>query len=95
MRRALHRPAQVRRRKSGKKCVKPTRKNAKKGKCTRWVTVPGSFSLKGKSGRNSFTFRGRVGGKKLKPGSYRLNGSAKDAAGNSSAVRQKSFRIVR
>ena len=82
-------------RRNGKKCGKPTRKNRKKAKCTRWVTAPGSFTHRGTRGSNSFTFRGRVGGKKLKPGSYRLNGTAKDPAGNASKLQQKAFRIVK
>ena len=57
--------------------------------------MPGSFTHRGTRGANSFTFRGRVGGKKLKPGSYRLKGTAKDLAGNGSKVQQKAFRIVK
>ena len=82
-------------RRSGGKCVKPRRSNRKKARCTRWLGVRGSFAVAGKPGRNTFTFRGRMGGRKLKPASYRLNGTAKDAAGNASAIRRKAFRIKR
>jgi hypothetical protein len=54
----------------------------------------GSIAVSGKPGANSFTFRGRIGGKKLKPGSYRLNGKATDRAANASSLRRKGFRIV-
>lgn len=55
----------------------------------------GSFSVKGKAGANHFTFRGRVGGKTLKPGSYRLSARATDAAHNRSAAALAAFRIVK
>ena len=82
-------------RKSGKKCVAKTKANAKKKSCTRWVTVAGSFTVPGKTGKNTFTFRGRVGGKSLKPGSYRLNNQATDTAKNKSAFKRKGFKIVK
>jgi virginiamycin B lyase len=82
-------------RKSGKRCVKPTRKNRKKKKCTRWPSVRGSFTVRAKQGSNSFTFRGRIGGKKLKAGSYRLVGRAADGAKNQSSLRTVTFRIAR
>ena len=43
----------------------------------------------------SFSFRGRLAGKALKPGAYRLGGLAKDAAGNASATQRKNFTILR
>jgi hypothetical protein len=76
----LRAPARVRfrveRRKAGKlrcpKAKRKGRKNAKRKKCSRYKLVKGSFTLTGKAGRNSFRFRGRMGGRKLKPGRYRL-----------------------
>ena len=67
-------------RKVGSKCAKPKRSNRKKKKCTRWESVRGSFTVPGKAGKNTFTFRGRIGGKKLRPASYRLTGTATDPA---------------
>ena len=50
--------------------------------------IKGSFSVTGAAGQNSFKFSGRIGGKPLKPGSYRLTGAAggatKTAASRSS-----------
>jgi hypothetical protein len=43
---------------------------------------------------DAFIFRGRVGGKSLKPGYYRLNGKATDNARNTSAVKRASFTVV-
>ena len=82
------------RRVSGKCKTKKT-SNAKKRKCTLWRNVTGSFTVTGKAGRNSFTFRGRIGGKKLKPASYRLNSQATDRSGNKSAIKRKNFKIVK
>ncbi len=82
-------------RKVSGKCKAKTKTNAKKPKCTRYVKVAGSFTVAGKAGKNSFTFRGRVGGKSLKPGKYRLNGRATDSARNKSVIRQKAFTIVK
>lgn len=82
-------------RRSSGKCRKRTRKNSRKPKCTLWKSVRGSFTVKAKSGKNSFTFRGRIGGRKLRTGSYRLSGTAKDPAKNASVPKRKRFRIVR
>jgi hypothetical protein len=82
-------------RKVGRKCKAKTKVNAKKKSCTRWVKVRGSFTVPGKAGKNSFKFRGRIGGKKLKPARYRLNSQATDKARNKSAIKRKSFRIVK
>ena len=60
--------------KTGKKkvCVKPTRKNRRHKRCRRVVTLKGSFTIKGVKGKNHFHFTGRLNGKKLPPGRYRL-----------------------
>ena len=81
-------------RKKKSKCVKPTRKNRKAKKCTRLVTI-GSFTRPSTKGRNSFTFTGRIRGKGLKPGSYRLVLVAKDAAGNKSKAQTVTFKVVK
>jgi hypothetical protein len=81
-------------RKVGKRCVKPTKKNAGKRKCKRTVTV-GRFSRASSQGANSFHFTGRVHGRRLKPGAYRLVGTAKDSSGNKSKAVSKAFRIIR
>ncbi|HEY5977002.1 MAG TPA: choice-of-anchor Q domain-containing protein [Solirubrobacterales bacterium] len=61
-------------RRAGKKCVKQTKANRSKKRCPLFKSVKGSFSLEGIAGANSFRFSGRVNGKALKPGSYRLVG---------------------
>ena len=76
------------------RCVRPTRKNAKRHRCTRIRRV-GSFTRVSAPGTNSFTFTGRVNGKALKPGRYRLRLVARDAAGNASKARTLRFRVVK
>ncbi len=51
-------------------------------------------SRTGKTGANSIRFSGRIGSKALKPGSYRALLTATDAAGNRSAPKSASFRVV-
>jgi Tol biopolymer transport system component len=81
-------------RKRGKKCVAPTRKNRKAKRCTRYRRLKGSFTYSGKPGLNRFRFTGRLRGKKLRPGRYRLVNTVTDAAGNKSKPRRVKFRIV-
>lgn len=80
------------------KCVRPTRSNATKKTCTRYVTVASSFTRRGAAGPNKFKFRGRAGGHALKPGRYRLRAAATYRVGKraaSSAPRRVRFRIVK
>jgi hypothetical protein len=82
-------------RKVGRKCKAPRRSNRGHKRCVRYATVKGSFSLAAKPGTNAFTFRGRIGGRRLRPGRYRLEGRATDKAHNRSSVVRAAFRIVR
>jgi 6-phosphogluconolactonase (cycloisomerase 2 family) len=81
-------------RKSGKKCVKKTKKNRSKKKCTLFKGA-GSLSAAGKAGKNTTRFSGKVKSKKLKPGSYRATAVATDSAKGQSAAKTVSFKIVR
>jgi Ca2+-binding RTX toxin-like protein len=53
------------------------------------------LTRRAKAGARSLAFSGRVKGRTLRPGSYRLRVRATDAAGNRSAVRTVRFRVVR
>ena len=58
----------------GNRCVKPPRRiKGRVRRCTRIVSF-GSFSHNDRKGTNVFFFTGRVGGHKLAPGSYTLQG---------------------
>lgn len=85
----------LRGRRVGGRCVRPTRANRSKRRCTRYRTLRGAFSHRGSAGPNSFRFSGRLRGRKLRPGRYRLRAVATDAAGNRSPRKHVGFRIVR
>ena len=78
-------------RRVARKCVRPTRKNRARPRCTRFVALRSGLSGPGKAGANSLTLP-RFHGRKLGAGLYRLTITAKDAAGNTSTS-TKSFRI--
>jgi hypothetical protein len=76
-------------RKVGKRCVKQTRANRSKKKCSRFKRVKGGFAHSGQAGQNKFKFSGRIAGKGLKPGRYRLVGKT------GSVSKTASFKIVK
>jgi hypothetical protein len=79
-------------RKVGKRCVKPTKKNASKKPCSRYLPV-GSFShTDAAAGAIHFRFTGRLNNKKLRAGSYRLRAVPTNAAG-AGRVATAGFRI--
>jgi len=76
------------------RCVAQTPRNRKATRCTRYVSVAGAFTQTAKAGADSFYFTGRVGGRVLAPGSYRLlaTPTASGVAGRPVSTR---FRIIR
>jgi CSLREA domain-containing protein len=60
----------------------------------RWAAMTGAFARRGVRGANRFRFTGRLSGKRLGPGRYRLLAIARDAAGNVSRLVRREFRIV-
>jgi acid phosphatase type 7 len=60
----------------------------------RYRTV-GTFTDQGVAGRNRRRFRGKLGGRRLRPGAYRAGLVAVDYAGNRSRPRRVSFTVVR
>jgi hypothetical protein len=73
-------------------CVTPTK--GKRGKrCTRYVSV-GSFTHSDAAGHNSFHFTGRVSGRKLKPGSYKLQVLPR-ANGKTGPPKILEFRVIK
>jgi hypothetical protein len=87
--------ARRRGRRVGRRCRKPTRGNQLRRSCKRWVRVRGAVSVQGGLGPNSFRFSGRLRGRKLRPGHYRLVARATDAASNRGRAVVRRFRIVR
>jgi hypothetical protein len=60
----------------GRHCVKGTRSNANRKKCAYYTPVKGAFTQNAATGSNHFVFSGRIGGKTLKPGRYKLTALA-------------------
>ena len=87
------RAAPGRRGKSGA-CGRPSSRNRRGKHCTRLGAV-GSFTHPDTAGPNSFHFTGRLGGRALRPGRYRLRALATTAAGQAAQPVSTSFRIVR
>jgi hypothetical protein len=82
-------------RKSGKRCVAPTKKlvKARAKKCTRYVAT-GKLTRNGVVGANRVPFSGRIGKRALPPGSYRARLTPKrgNLAGVPKDVRFKTVR---
>jgi hypothetical protein len=81
-------------RKVGRKCAKPTFLNSSKKACVRLTPLKGSFKITAKTGLNKFRFRGRIGGRTIAPGSYRLGARATDLSKNVSSPEAVAFKIV-
>jgi VCBS repeat-containing protein len=81
-------------RRVGSKCVRPTKSNARRRACTRYVKI-GSFAQDGAAGANRKAFSGKIGRKTLRPGSYRATLVATDTAGNKSNAKRINLRVVR
>ena len=81
-------------RKSGRSCVKPTRANRRKARCTRWRAV-GHFTHADAAGADRLHFSGRINGRKLPVGTYRLVVTARVGRGRASAAHTVGFAIVR
>ncbi len=75
-------------------CRPPTRRNRRRSSCTSYRRLKGSFTHTGKQGPNRFRFTGRLRGRKLGPGPYRLVAMTTDAAGNPSKPKRVKFTIV-
>jgi hypothetical protein len=76
------------------RCVAATARNRKAARCTRELPIRGSFTQKAVAGANSLRFTGRIAGRKLKAGAYRL--VVRPAAiGAPAEPAKRSFRIVR
>jgi|SRR6478736_4596614 len=81
-------------RKAGRKCVAPRPTNRGARSCVRWLKVRDLAERTGIAGSNSFRFTGRLAGRKLAPGSYRVMSVATDAAGNRSVAARRAFSVL-
>jgi hypothetical protein len=81
-------------RRVGGSCRRPTARNRGRRRCSRLITVPGSFTVAGRAGSNAFHFTGRLNGRGLKPRRYKLTGTP-SANGRLGAAVSAPFRITR
>lgn len=81
-------------RKVGRKCKKPTPGNAAKKKCNRFVKLGSRNKGNGKAGWNAIAFNGKLKGKPLAPGGYRITAVATDSAKGRSAPKTAAFQIL-
>lgn len=78
-------------RKVGRKCVRKTKRNARRAHCTRFSTLGAGWDGPGVVGSNSVAIP-KIHGRKLGPGRYRLTMTVTDALGNS-ATSTKTFTV--
>ncbi len=99
---ALSEPASVRfdvqrmlagRRVEGR-CRKLARANRSRRRCTR-LSRRGSMTRARPAGRSNLAFSGRIGGRALRPGRYKLRATPTDAAGNTGRPRSVRISVVR
>lgn len=82
-------------RRSGGRCVKPTRRLRNRGRCTRYVMRATLRRTHRSAGAKQVAFSGRVGSRALAAGSYRLRVTAAAGAGTTSPTRTITFTIAR
>jgi hypothetical protein len=76
------------------RCVKQTTSNRRHKSCTRSVRVRGSFTRHRPPGSDRFRFTGRLAGRSLKPGTYRLVATPINNSRTGTPTRAR-FRIAR
>jgi len=76
-------------------CVRPTARNRSRPRCARSVRQRARIVRELAPGTSRLRYRGRLAGRTLPPGRYRLLVRARDAAGNLSSQRRAEFVIVR
>jgi len=81
-------------RRVGTRCVKPTRTNRNRRRCTRLIRK-GTFIRSAPGGRSKVAWSGRIRRKALRRGGYVLRATPTDAAGNTGKARSLSIAIVR
>ena len=76
------------------RCMAPTRSDRHHRRCTRSVVLRGTTVIAGRAGTDAFTFTGRIGGRALVPGRYRLLATP-STDGIAGQQRQTTFEIRR
>ena len=81
-------------RRVGGRCVRLSGSNRKRSRCTRFVRLSGSFTRDRPEGDDSFTLTGRLAGRSLSRGSYRLLATPITDE-RSGMTKRVAFRIIR
>jgi hypothetical protein len=74
------------------RCVRRSRANRRRPRCTRFTAIGRAFAGPGNAGPNARRLPARLGGRRLGPGRYRLTLTVRDIAGNQSTA-TKSFSV--
>jgi hypothetical protein len=82
-------------RRAGSRCVKPTRANRRNRTCIREVRFRGSVRASLGFGSHRIRFTGRIAGRRLPAGQYRLVAVATDPSGERTRTRGPLFRVTR
>jgi hypothetical protein len=78
----------------GGQCRRPSARNAGRPHCTRWTLLRGRIVRGLSAGPNALRYRGRLAGRALRPGRYRLLVRARDRADNLSGLRWTTFVVL-
>jgi PKD domain-containing protein len=81
-------------RRVGRRCLKASRANRTRRPCPRFARVTGSFARARPAGADRFTFTGRIAGRALSPGRYRLLATP-TANARTGVTTSASFRIIK
>jgi uncharacterized protein YkwD len=82
-------------RRAGGRCVAASAANRAAAPCSRYRPLAGSLTDAGEAGANAFAFRGRLRGRPLAAGRYRVRAVARDEDGSASQERFARFIVVR
>ena len=77
------------------RCVAVRHPVARQNRCRLWVTLPGTFTRRTGGGHQRVRFTGRLAGRRLTPGRYRLVASTTDLSGNVGDTTRAAFTIAR
>jgi CSLREA domain-containing protein len=82
-------------RRSGRRCLAPSRRPKSAKRCTRTIVLPGSLTKAGTAGANTLRFAGKLRGKALAPGAYTLVVTLPSVGSAPAVTARKGFRIIR
>ena len=82
-------------RRYGARCVLVRHPITPRNRCTLWTTLPGTFARSSPGGHQRVRFTGRLAGRRLRPGRYRLRALTTDLLGNVGDPVTAGFEIAR